>query len=216
MNRPDTIRPLWAEIDLDALDANYREIVRRVGPAVRVIPSIKANAYGHGVVEVARALSAQGVPALACGSFEDAVAVRTAGVETKILLFVGYLPEAVPHLLEHGFVPTVSNLETARAVAAAARRPTAIYVKVDSGLGRLGAPLASAVEFVKEVAALPQVVVEGLYTHLPFADPAGREWARTRLEEFHAVLRALARAGIEIPVTQALSSAGILAGLDHG
>src|SRR5262249_27801178 len=94
--------------------------------------------------------------------------------------------------------------------------PTAIYVKVDSGLGRLGAPLASAVEFVKEVAALPQVVVEGLYTHLPFADPAGREWARTRLEEVPAVLRGLARAGIEIRVTQALSSAGILAGLDHG
>src|SRR5262249_58884692 len=114
-----------------------------------------------------------------------------------ILLFAGYLPEAVPRLLAHGFVPTVANLETARAVAAAARRPTAIYVKVDSGLGRLGVPLGSAVEFVKQVAALPQIAVEGLYTHLPFADPAGREWARTRLTGFHAGRRALGRARVE-------------------
>ena len=122
----------------------------------------------------------------------------------------------MPRLLEHGFVPTVANLETARAVAAAARRPTAIYVKVDSGLGRLGVPLGNAVEFVKQVVAVPGIVVEGIYTHLPFGDPAGLEWARSRLGEFRTVLRALEQAGIGVPVTQALSSAGILARLDHG
>src|SRR5262245_47347631 len=198
MSRPDAVRPLWAEIDLAALEANYREIVRRVGPAVKVIPSIKANAYGHGVVAVARALSAQGVDALACGSFEDAVAVRAAGVATKILLFVGYLPEAVPRLLERGFVPTVANLETARAVAAAARRPPAVCAKVDSGLGRLGVRLREAVEFVSQVAALPRIAVEGIYTHLPFGDPAGLDWARAGVGEFRGVLRALGQAGIAV------------------
>jgi len=216
MSSRDAVRPLWAEVDLDALEANYREIVRRVGPATKVIPSIKANAYGHGVVAVARALSAQGAYALACGAFEDAVAVRRAGITTKILLFVSYLPDSVPRLLEHGFLPTVANLETARAVAAAVRRPAAIYVKIDSGLGRLGVPMWNAVEFVKQVAALPRIVVEGIYTHLPFGDPAGLEWAKSQLREFRALLRALEHAGIVVSVTQAISSAGVLAMLDHG
>ena len=190
--------------------------MRRVGPDVRIIPSIKANAYGHGVVEVARVLSTQGCYALACGSLEDAVAVRQAGVAAKILLFVGYVPETVPSVLEHGFVPTVANLETAQAVAAAARGPVAIYVKVDSGLGRLGVPTWGAVEFVKRVVTLPRIIVEGIYTHLPFGDPAGREWAEARLREFREVLRAIAQAGISVPVTQAISSAGILAMPEHG
>jgi alanine racemase len=212
----EVVRPLWAEIDLDALEANYREIVRRVGPNLKVIPSLKANAYGHGIVPVARALSAQGAYALACGSFDEAVAVRAAGVDTKILLFVGYLPETVADVLKHGFMPTIANLETAHAVAAAARRRTAIYVKVDSGLGRLGVPMAKAVELVKHVAALPRIVVEGIYTHLPFGDLTGLEWAKTQLHEFRAMLRALEAAGVVVSVTQAISSAGVLAMLEHG
>jgi alanine racemase len=216
MSDLDVVRPLWAEIDLDALEGNYREVVRLVGPDVKVIPSVKANAYGHGVVEIARVLSAQGIYALACGSLPEAIAVRQAGVAVEILLFVSYVPETVPQVLTHGFVPTVANMETARAVSAAARRPAAIYVKVDSGLGRLGVPIWEAVEFVKQVATLPRIIIEGIYTHLPFGDPAGRAWAETRHREFREVLRTLAQVGISVPITQAVSSAGILAKAEHG
>ena len=216
MKNGQPVRPVWAEVDLGALELNYRELARRAGPGMHMIPSIKANAYGHGVVEIARVLSRQGVYALACGAFEEAVAIRQAGIRTRILLFAGYLPDAIPLLLEHDFIPTVYNMEAARVVSEAARRPTAIYVKVDSGLGRLGIPVGEAAEFVRRVVALPHIVLEGIYTHLPFGDPAGRDWARQRLREFRAMLGALAGAGISVPVTQAVSSAGIVAIPDHG
>jgi alanine racemase len=210
------VRPVWAEVDLGALRHNYRELVGIVGPEVKVIASVKANAYGHGAVPVARTLADEGVFAVATGSFDDAVAIREAGVRTRILLFSGFLTDAVPELLRHDLIPTVTTLETAEAVSRAAQALTPVYVKVDSGLGRLGVPIEDAEGFVRAVAALPQVVVEGLYTHLPFLDAAGREWAAERLPLFRGLVEKLAGSGWPIPVTQALGSAGVLAGLPMG
>lgn len=86
--------PTWKEVDLDAVRANYRELARLAGPR-KVIASVKANAYGHGIVEVSRAIADLGVYALATGSFEDAVAVRDAGIATKIQMFAGGLPASM-------------------------------------------------------------------------------------------------------------------------
>ena len=214
MTEPRSVRPVWSEVDLGALAANVRELRRRLRPGVGLIGSIKANAYGHGAVPVACVLAAEGVDVLATGSFEEAVAVREAGVRTPILLFAGPLPEAMPDVLRHGFVPTVCDLETARAVSASARRAAPVWVKVDAGLGRIGVPLGDAPPFVRAVAALPNVSVDGLYTHLPFVDEAGREWAESGVRAFAALVDELAGAGIRPRTTQALSSAGILAGLE--
>ena len=211
---PASTRPAWSEVDLGAVAANYREVRRRVRPGVRIIASIKANAYGHGAVEVARALTAEGADWLATGSFDEAVAVREAGVETPILLFAGGVPDAMGDVVRAGFVPTVYGLDSARAVSAAARGSTSVWIKVDAGLGRLGVPLQEAEAFARAVAELPNVLVEGLYTHLPFVDAAGREWASKRLSAFQALAERLVRAGLPLSFTQALSSAGILAGLE--
>jgi alanine racemase len=210
-----SVHPSWRELDLAALRSNLREVRRRVGPDIKIIASLKANAYGHGVVPIARALADLGVYALATGSFEDALALRRAGIDTKIQMFGGNLPAGAADLLRLDLMPTVYNLAAARAVSAAASAPARVYVKVDCGLGRLGVPVAEAGAFVKKVAALPRLVVEGVYTHLPFADRAGRDWARRRLEAFHGLIGALARAGLEIPVTQAIASAGVASDLAH-
>lgn len=207
-------RPVWMELDLEALESNYAEIRRRIGPHKQIIASIKADAYGHGAVEVARTLSNLGVYALASASFGDAVGLRRAGIRTKILLFGGNLPEAAADLLRHNLIPTVYNLPAARAVSEAASDPTPVYIKVDSGLTRLGVAIDQAEPFVERVADLPHIVVEGLYTHVPFADAAGREWARDRLEAFDELVDALAEAGLKFSVTQAMNSGCILAGLE--
>jgi alanine racemase len=201
--------PAWKEVDLAALESNYREVRRRVGPEVKIIASVKANAYGHGVVEVARALDRLGVYALATGSFADAVAVREAGLSTRIQMFAGNAPEGAKELLRHDLMPTVYDMAGAKAVSEAAARTVPVYVKVDAGLGRLGVPLERAEAFVKEVARLPRIEVEGVYTHLSFGDAAGKAWASERLVGFHRLVEALARAGFGIPVTQALASAGV-------
>lgn len=208
------IRPVWMDIDLEALRQNYLQVQQRLSPGIKIIAAVKANAYGHGVVEVANVLSRQGVDGLATGSFEDALAIRAAGISTKVLLLPCQLPESSMELLRHDLIPTVYNLETANAISNAALIPKGVYVKVDCGLGRFGVHIGDALAFVKAVAALPKLVVEGLYTHVPFDDTKGKNWAMRQLEAFRELRRTLASDGIAIPVTQALSSAGIVSQLD--
>jgi alanine racemase len=208
----ETLRPLWADIDLAALAHNLT-LVRRLAGRRRLIASVKANAYGHGAVKVARELARLGVDTLWTGSIDEALAIRAAGIDARILLFGGYLPDDIPALLRHGLTPTIHDRAGAQAVSVAAAGPTPVYVKIDSGLGRLGVPVADADELVEEIAGLPRVVIEGIYTHLPFGDAAGRDEARVQAEAFAALLRRLAAKGIEPPVTQVWASSGLLAQL---
>jgi len=208
VHRPE--RPLWAEIDSAALVHNLA-IVRRLAGRRRLIASVKANAYGHGAVEIARLLESQGIDTLWTGSIAEAVAMREAGVRARILLFGGYLPADIPRLLERGFVPTIYDREGAATVSHAAQMPSPIYIKVDSGLGRLGAPLPEAEGLIREIAALPNILIEGIYSHLPFGDAAGREWALARYRGFATLLERLASTGIRPAVTQVWASSGLLA-----
>jgi alanine racemase len=208
-------RPALATVDLDVLAANLAELRRRSGDGVAVIASVKANAYGHGAVEVAVRLQAEGVEMLATGSFDEAVAMRAAGVTLPILMLPGALPAGIAELLEHGLTPTVWTLEGAR-TAAAASREARVWVKVDGGLGRLGVPIEHAPAFLRELHSLPGLEVDGLYTHLPFGDAAGRDWAVEQLAGFRALCTVLGDEGLLPPATQARSSAGILAGLEDG
>jgi alanine racemase len=208
--------PTWMEMDYVALDGNLAALRRRLAPGVRIIASVKANAYGHGVIEVVRRLAGLGVDTVATGAFSDAVALRRAGFDIDILMLGATLPEGIPQLLEHRLIPTVHTMELAQAVSRAAREPMRAYVKVDCGHGRLGFPLAGAKAAVEAVAALPGVRVEGIYTHLPFADAKGQAWARDGLARFDVLLAALAGAGIRIPISQGRASAAIVAGLTDG
>lgn len=205
-------QPAWAVTDLGALEHNYREVARRVGTGVKVIASIKADAYGHGAVACARRLAEAGCYALATGDVAEAVAMRGAGVRTPILIFGSFLPRDVPHLLAYDLIPTVYNMDVAEAVSRAARTPSPIYVKVDCGLGRLGVALDDAAAFVRRIAGLPNVNVAGLYTHIPFFDDASRARTETRLPGFEALAQSLARERGPL-VTQALASSAVLVGL---
>jgi len=211
-SRHEPLRPVWAEIDLAALAHNL-DVVRWLAGGRRLIASVKANAYGHGAVPMARELARLGVGMLWTGSIEEALAIRAAGIDARILLFGGYLPGDIPALLQHGLTPTIYDRAGANAVSAAASRPTPIYVKVDAGLGRLGVPIADADALIGEIAALPRVVIEGIYSHLPFADAAGRDRSLTQADAFAALLQGLAAKGIKPQVTQVWASSGLLAEL---
>lgn len=202
-------RPVWRELDLDALGSNLAEARRRAGPGTRLIASIKADAYGHGVVAVARRLSELGVEMLATGSFADAVAVREAGITTRIEMFAGALPEAMGEYLAHGLTPTLHSMALAQAASRAATGPTNVHIKVDCGLGRIGVPYDDAPAFVDTVARLPNLVIEAIYTHLPFAGAQGRDWAISRIARFEDLLERLDEAGHRPAITEAIASAGL-------
>ena len=213
----EAVRPNRAEFDLAALRHNLRELRALAGPESKIIAALKANAYGHGAAAVARALADDGDTfALATGSFEDALAIRGAGVDLPLLMFGGALPEAAPVLLAHDLIATVYDRAGAEAVsgaAAAAGKTAPVYIKVDAGLGRLGAPLPDALDYIREVRSLPNVRVEGVYTHLSFFDEVEREWARGRMRAFDGLLQDLEAAGIDVPVTQGLASSCMVSGL---
>lgn len=202
-------RPNWTCVDLDVLRANYEEIVRRSGTR-RVVASVKADGYGHGVVGVSRALADAGCDSLWTGHIGDALAIRGAGIDAEVVLFGGYTPDQIPALVGAGLIPTVVDLAGA---AAAASVQASVYVKVDAGLGRLGVPVGSARDVIREMAAIPGITIAGIYTHLPFADRAGREWAVSKGAVFTELLDGLGRDGIRPAFTQMWGTSGLLAGV---
>ena len=211
----DDAHPGWAVYDLDRLRANLAEIRRSIGPDQACIAALKANAYGHGAVPVARALDREGLAAFMTGSFDEARSLRAEGLRTPVVMFAGALPTGLADLVGAGLVPTVVDRASAEAAARAAPpgETVPVYVKVNAGLGRLGVPLDGAQDFLAALAAMPNLEVRGLYTHLPFGDARGRDWAVQRLAAFDALLARLDERGLTPPVTQARASACVAAGL---
>ena len=147
---------------------------------------------------MAQALDGEGLAAFMTGSFDEARRLREAGLRTPIVMFAGALPEGMADLVSAGLVPTIVDRAGAEAVArAAAGMPAPAYVKVDAGLGRLGVPLEEAETFLAGLAAMPGLEVQGLYTHLPFGDARGRDWAQGTVRRLRCAARAprSARAG---------------------
>ena len=210
-----TLRSPLLDIDLSALRHNLG-LVRAMAGDREVIASIKANAYGFGVVAISRALAAAGVRKLWTGNFDEAVALRAAGIDAEILLFGGAEPHQYEVLLHHDLQPTVFDHAGASglaAAAAAAGKEAPVWIKVDAGLGRLGVPVEEAFAFVRDVAAMPGLALRGVYSHLPFGSVDGRQWALDRQRAFQRLIARLAEAGIAVPVTQLWGSSGLLAGL---
>ena len=202
-------RPVWAEIDLGAITHNVELIRETAGRTVKLLVPVKANAYGHGMVEVSRHLEQLGVDGLATANVDDAVAARRAGVTLPILLYGAQLPTGNAFLLEYGLTPSVYDYVGLRAIAAAGStdNPVNVHVKVDAGMGRLGVRIDECAAFVGEVLAAPGVHLEGMYTHIPFSDDAGEAWSRRRLQAFADVVRSVElEHGITIDYAQAAAS----------
>lgn len=211
----DDAHPCWAVYDMDRLRANLAAIRDRIGPDQACIAALKANAYGHGTLPVARALDGEGLSAFMTGSFDEACQLRAERLRTPVVMFAGALPAGMADLVGAGLVPTVVDRASAEAAvrAAPAGEAVPVYVKVNAGLGRLGVPLDAAEGFLDELAAMRGLEVRGLYTHLPFGDARGRDWAARRLAAFDALLARLGERGMAPPVTQARASACVAAGL---
>jgi alanine racemase len=208
--RYEAARPLWAEIDLDAIAHNVRLLRARVGRPIKILAPVKANAYGHGIEAVSRHLAQLGVEGLATANIDDAMAVRRAGVSIPILMYGSHLNEGLGLLLDYGLTPTVYSKESLQALAALAGtvgRRVGVHVKVDAGLGRLGVRLDETAEFVRCTLAHPKLHLEGIYTHIPFSDAASETVSYRRLAAFADVVRGIeSEHGISIDFVQGAAS----------
>lgn len=208
------VHPAWIEIDLGRLEQNLAR-VRAVAGGAAIIASVKANAYGHGILAVSRTLERAGCEMLATGSFREAVALRDGGVKLPILMFGHCLPQAYPALIRKNLIPTLHTPGQADALNEAAGQHTVeAFIKVDAGLGRLGYPIDTAEAAIIEMARLPRLSLKGLYTHLPFSTSVQRDQVRDRFARFAELVARLRRRGIEFEFVQANASAGLLSGLE--
>jgi alanine racemase len=209
------MRVTRAEIDLRALRFNYEGVRKRVGPGVRIMAIVKANAYGHGIIDVSKALVRFGVDYLGVGFAEEGIALRKAGVTAPILVLGGVLGRQISDFLRHRLDITVSSMEIARAIAAEVRSSppgTAadVHLKIDTGMERIGVKTENAARFIAEVGALPGIAVKGLYSHLATADEADKSFAYEQLRRFDSVVADAARAGHRIPYIHIANSGAVL------
>lgn len=193
-----TLRPTHLEVDLDQIARNYRALVAHAeGAAVMAI--LKANAYGHGLVPVARLLQAEGAPYMGVAYLEEAIRLRREGIVTPVLVMGGILGDQIPLYLEHDVTLTASSIDKLRAIeAAAAERGVRarVHLKIDTGMERIGVHWYSAAGLLDAAAACEHVEVEGLFSHLANADAAELAHARLQLSRFDEVVAAARARGL--------------------
>ncbi len=209
-------RPTWVEIDLSAIGNNARQIKKLVGPQVRILASLKADAYGHGAVKVARTVLHNGVSMLGVATVSEARPLREAGIDAPILVF-GYVPPwQMREAVCLNLTITLYTLEAAHALSRAALalgQSVKVHVKVDTGMGRLGIRAEQVEEvmaLVHEILILPGLEMEGIFTHFAMADTQDQSYARLQLARFQQILRILEQEGLRPPLVHAANSAALL------
>jgi alanine racemase len=216
---------IWAEIDLAAIAHNVRELRRITDTKARLMIAVKANAYGHGVVQVARIGLENGADQLGVARIEEGLELRQAGIRAPTLIF-GYTPaHLAPVLAEHDLTASVFSLQGATLLNAAVPRNgrLAVHLKVDTGMGRMGllpdqrrCPAggvitgAGAVEEILSVAALKNLRLQGLWTHFAVSDEADKSYTRQQLELFEELVQDLEDQGLKVEMRHAANSGAII------
>ncbi len=203
-----------AEIHLTALQDNFEKIRHRVGRGVGVMGIVKANAYGHGLPEVAAALAGSGIDYLGVGFLQEGILLREHGIQVPILVLGGVLGSQVQEFLHYDLDITVASVEIAERIeqeaATNGKKRANVHLKIDTGMERIGVHPEHALEFVRRVSRLPHLDVKGIYSHFATSDERDKTFALLQLERFNAVLDAVRKSGIEIPYIHMANSGAIL------
>ena len=203
----------WLEIDLAAVRHNVRHVQELVGPRCQIIAMVKGNAYGHGAVPVSQAAVAAGASRLAVATLYEGLELKEAGVEAPIVLMGPGGPEIAEEAVATGLEVVVSNRATAEALAQESRRQgqeAGVHVKVDTGMGRLGATLEEAGELVAYVEGAAGIRLVGICSHLATAEQADQSFAREQLAAFERLCGELAERGLADGALRHMANSGAI------
>ena len=202
----------WAEVDLNALRENLTRIRNLAGSGQKILTVVKADAYGHGLRQIAAVLMQSGTDVFGVANLAEARAIRTVGKGWPILMLGACLPAEVDLAVRDGVMPTLSNLDQAQAFSAAAVRQSKTcfaHLKVDTGMGRLGVSPREAFDLFGAVQRLPGLMIEGVYTHYSSAEDDA-EFTAAQREAFTAVVKKCAKPNKNIKWIHASNSGGLL------
>ena len=212
-------RPTFAEIDLNALRHNFTVIRSSLPTQTEILAVVKADAYGHGFMDISRELEHLGVNAFGVAFLAEAIQLRKSGIDKPILLLGGIYPGQERKCIGYNLSTAVFTLEQAQALNLAAGklfRKAQIHLKIDTGMGRLGIRYSDAPAFLAELRGLPNLALEGVISHFASADEldqSGQDFTRQQAERFTWVLAETRKAGFVPRYTHIANSAGAL--LDH-
>ncbi len=206
-------RPTVAEINLEAIAHNVREVKRVIGPGVKLLIAVKADGYGHGAVPVSQTALAHGAEFLGVATAEEGLELRHAGLKAPVLIFGPIGADDVDAALRFGLTPAVTSVEFARTLdrqAGRAKKRAKIHLKIDTGMGRVGFLPEEFPPALDEIAAMPNLAIEGIMTHFPSADESDKSFTREQLARFRAALAEMRDRGIAVPLIHAANSGAIL------
>jgi alanine racemase len=205
-------RPTRAEIDLGAFSRNIDAIVARLPNGSRLIAVLKANAYGHGAIELARHCKPDRVAMIGVALLEEALELRHAGITLPILVFGSM--NAIDVALDNGITPGVTGPEElAIACEVARHRDVGIHLKLDSGMGRMGVVESELPHVIELIRNTPRLRIDGIYTHLANADEPADSFTATQIANFDRMVAALRAAGVSAPLHHIANSAATMRGL---
>lgn len=203
----------YAQIDLDAVTDNMKAMAAAIGPHGFMMAMVKADAYGHGAVEIARA-TAPYVKGYGVASIEEALILRRHGVTKPILILGVTCEDRFRELIDHNIRPAIFQYKKAKALSETALsmgKRAKIHLAVDTGMSRIGLiPQEEAFQEALKISRLPGIEIEGIFTHFARADEKDKRWVREQYEIFVSFIRRLEEAGVKIPVCHCSNSAGII------
>lgn len=206
-------RDVWAEINLGAIRHNLTEIRRHIQPAAKLCAVVKANAYGHGALAVSKVAQEIGADFLAVATVEEALQLRRAGFQLPILI-LGLIPhDAAEIIVENKITATVSDFELAKKISAAAVKFDAqakIHLKIETGMGRIGIFPSDAADLAEKISNLPNIELEGVFSHFADADTSDKTFTLKQLETFKNTCEKISERGVKIKIRHIAESAAVL------
>lgn len=204
---------LWAEVNLDNLVDNYKEIRKIVRKETMIMGVIKANAYGHGAVKYAEVLIENGVDKLAVATIREGIELRNEGI-TKDILVLGYTQDSDLELvLKHDITQTLFNYKQAEILSKLGdkyNKPAKIHIKVDTGMSRIGYRKVEEVDEIIKISRLENIEVEGIFTHFATADDLDKTFTHKQYEMFKKIVDKVEEKGLNIPIKHVSNSAAIM------
>ena len=205
-------RPTWAEINLNNLEHNFKAVKSCLRKQTKILVTVKADAYGHGLIPVSKRLVVSGVDHLGVASIDEGIKLRKAGIKTPILLLGLILKKDIQPLFTYRLTPTICDKEMAVAInskAVSLKKNIALHVKVDTGMGRIGVLHNDAFKLIKDISKLKHITVEGIFTHFAFAD-INRKFTNYQINLFEKLVGDLKKSGILIPLVHVANSIGLI------
>lgn len=205
-------RPTWAEINLKNLDYNFRLVKKLVGPKVKILVPVKADAYGHGIIPIAERLEALRVNYFGVASIDEGIVLRKSGINKPILILNTILTNEVKPILTYNLTQTICTKELACKLNQEAKKRNVlarVHIKVDTGMHRIGVSHNKAYSFIKEITRMGNIRIEGIFTHFPCADNKPY-FTKNQIRMFNELIQQLEKVGIHIPLKHTSNSLGVI------